>query len=177
MCNCAYKYKNAKKCQGHYKSIEISVISSAYAIADPWTMMIESLCKNINYFYNRVVHLSPMKLSAINAKISFDNEKKRNIYVHYRTNNLFEMKLLYVPTQLSHRLQWEALGGLNILHVKQYFSFTGCPLIKTSFVLGGGLYVLELPLFGTSARSDMKNISIWHLRFIWEMVFCLNLAC
>jgi hypothetical protein len=43
-----------------------------------------------------------------------------------------------LPTQLSHILQWEALGGLNILQVKQNLSFTTCPLTVTSFVLGGG---------------------------------------
>jgi hypothetical protein len=60
------------------------------------------------------------------------------------------MNFFYLPTQLSHKLQCDARGGLNILHVKQYFNFTGCPLTNTSFVLGGGLYVGELPLFGTS---------------------------
>jgi hypothetical protein len=40
---------------------------------------------------------------------------------------------------LSHKLQCEALGGLKILQVKQYFSLTVCPLTKTSFVRGGGL--------------------------------------
>lgn len=30
--------------------------------------------------------------------------------------------LMYLPTQLLHKLQWEALGGLKILHVTQYFN-------------------------------------------------------
>lgn len=42
------------------------------------------------------------------------------------------------PTQLSHRLQWEVRGGRNILQVKQYLSFTGCWLMATSRVRGGG---------------------------------------
>lgn len=67
------------------------------------------------------------------------------------------IKKLYIPTQLSHRLQCEALGGLNILQVKQYFNFTGCPLTNTSFVRGGGLYILELPLFGTSLQHVKKQ--------------------
>lgn len=64
--------------------------------------------------------------------------------------NIVKKQKIYIPTQLSHKLQCEALGGLNILQVKQYFNFTGCPLTNTSFVRGGGLYILELPLFGTS---------------------------
>ena len=32
-----------------------------------------------------------------------------------------------LSTQLSHIEQWEARGGLKILQVKQYFSFTDCP--------------------------------------------------
>lgn len=68
------------------------------------------------------------------------------------------LKFLNLPTQLSHKLQCEALGGLNILQVKQYFNFTGCPRTNTSFVLGGGLYVLELPLFGTSVSAHAKDI-------------------
>lgn len=78
-----------------------------------------------------------------------------NINKNYTFLQSLEIQI-YIPTQLSHKLQWEALGGLNILHVKQYFSFTGCPLTKTSFVLGGGLYVLELPLFGTSIGQQEK---------------------
>ena len=55
-----------------------------------------------------------------------------------------------VPTQLSHKLQCEALGGRNILQVKQYFNLTGCPLTRISFVRGGGLSVGELDAFGIS---------------------------
>ena len=43
-----------------------------------------------------------------------------------------------LPTQLSHTLQCDALGGRNILQVKQYFNFTGVPLITMSIVRGGG---------------------------------------
>lgn len=53
-----------------------------------------------------------------------------------------------LPTQLLHKLQWEALGGLNILHVTQYLSLIEFPLIITSLVLGGGLVVGAPPLFG-----------------------------
>ena len=49
-----------------------------------------------------------------------------------------ELKNYILPTQLSHKLQWDALGGRNILQVKQYFNLTGCPFIRISFVLGGG---------------------------------------
>lgn len=51
---------------------------------------------------------------------------------------------------MSHKLQCDALGGLNILHVKQYFNLTVCPLTNTSFVLGGGLYVGLFAEFVTS---------------------------
>lgn len=70
-------------------------------------------------------------------------------------------------TQLSHRLQWEARGGRNILHVKQYFSLTVCPLTKISFVRGGGRYVGLLSAFGTSATGEgsTKGVTLpggWH---------------
>jgi hypothetical protein len=61
-----------------------------------------------------------------------------------------------LPTQLSHRLQWDARGGRNILHVKQYLSLTDWPRTKISFVLGGGRYVGEFALFGTSDREKPK---------------------
>ena len=38
-------------------------------------------------------------------------------------------------------LQWEALGGRNILHVKQNLSLTVCPFIVISLTRGGGRYV------------------------------------
>lgn len=60
-------------------------------------------------------------------------------------------------TQLSHRLQCDALGGLKILHVKQYFSFTVWPLTRTSFVRGGGRYVGLFKEFGTSAKQIKKE--------------------
>ena len=52
----------------------------------------------------------------------------------------FETESFYshLPTQLSHMLQWEARGGRNILHVKQYFSLTVCPFTVISFVRAGG---------------------------------------
>lgn len=56
-------------------------------------------------------------------------------------------------TQLSHRLQCEARGGLNILQVKQYFSLTVCPLTSTSLVRGGGRYVGLFSEFGTSTYA------------------------
>lgn len=62
----------------------------------------------------------------------------------------------YSPTQLSHILQCDALGGLNILHVKQNLSLTVCPFIEISFTLGGGLYVWE-SWFGVSERRKDKQ--------------------
>lgn len=93
-----------------------------------------------------------------------DNKERKKEDRISRISN-FDKVTDYIPTQLSHKLQWEALGGLNILHVKQYFNFTGCPLIKTSFVLGGGLYVLELPLFGTSTIQYGKYFALKNLAF------------
>lgn len=49
--------------------------------------------------------------------------------------------VISLPTQLSHMLQWEALGGRNILHVKQNLSLTVCPFIVISLTRGGGRYV------------------------------------
>lgn len=45
MCDCTCKYKNAKERQRYYEGIEISVVPSAHAITNPWTVMIKSLCK------------------------------------------------------------------------------------------------------------------------------------
>lgn len=59
----------------------------------------------------------------------------------------------HLPTQLSQTLQCEVRGGRNILQVKQYFSFTTCPLIITSRVLGGGRYV-ELPVLSENGKRD-----------------------
>lgn len=59
----------------------------------------------------------------------------------------------HLPTQLSQTLQCEVRGGRNILQVKQYFSFTTCPLIITSRVRGGGRYV-ELPVLSEKGRRD-----------------------
>lgn len=64
------------------------------------------------------------------------------------------------PTQLSHKLQWEALGGRNILQVKQYFNFIVCPLTTTSLVRGGGRNVGELDPFGTSGRKKRKYLAV-----------------
>lgn len=61
-----------------------------------------------------------------------------------------------LPTQLSQRLQCDARGGRNILHVKQYFNFTVCPRTRISLVLGGGLNVGELALFGTSETHNLS---------------------
>ena len=69
------------------------------------------------------------------------------------------LNVLYSPTQLSHKLQCEALGGLNILHVKQYLSLTTCPLMTTSFVRGGGLYCPGEPALGTSTKGEKHHIS------------------
>ena len=64
---------------------------------------------------------------------------------HANSNN-------YPPTQLSQRLQCDALGGRNSLQVKQYFNFTTCPFTTTSFVRGGGRYVPGEPALGTSEK-------------------------
>lgn len=61
---------------------------------------------------------------------------------------------LHSPTQLSQTLQWEVRGGRNILQVKQYLSFTICPLIITSRVRGGGRYV-ELPVLSEEEKDGM----------------------
>jgi hypothetical protein len=53
---------------------------------------------------------------------------------------------------LSQIEQWEARGGRNILHVKQYFNFIVTPLISISFILGGGRYPLNFEI----ARSSSK---------------------
>lgn len=63
----------------------------------------------------------------------------------------------YSPTQLSQRLQCEARGGRKILQVKQYFSFTVCPLMITSFVLGGGRYPPELEPFAISKHENTRH--------------------
>jgi len=46
---------------------------------------------------------------------------------------------------LSQIEQCDALGGRNILQVKQYFSFIVWFLMTISFVLGGGRYAVPLP--------------------------------
>lgn len=65
------------------------------------------------------------------------------------------------PTQLSQTLQCEVLGGRNILQVKQYFSFTICPLIITSRVRGGGRYV-ELPVLSEGGKRENGDAQIGH---------------
>lgn len=37
--------KHAEEREGHDKCVKVTIIPSTNAIADPWTMMIESLCK------------------------------------------------------------------------------------------------------------------------------------
>lgn len=63
---------------------------------------------------------------------------------------------LYSPTQLSHKLQWDARGGLNILQVKQYFNLILWPWIKTSFVRGGGRSA------DTSPQAVISGKIAWH---------------
>lgn len=57
------------------------------------------------------------------------------------------------PTQLSQKLQWEVRGGRNVLHVKQYLSFTTCWLMRISLVLGGGRYEEDPEVSESRARS------------------------
>lgn len=68
-----------------------------------------------------------------------DMEKWYLMMTNDYTEDLIKHTIGYSPTQLSHKLQCDALGGLNILQVKQYFSLITWPLITTSLVLGGGL--------------------------------------
>lgn len=65
----------------------------------------------------------------------------------------------YSPTQLSQTLQCEVRGGRNILQVKQYLSFTICPLIITSRVRGGGRYV-ELPVLSEGVKRENEDTAI-----------------
>ncbi|GAA6095522.1 uncharacterized, partial [Tachysurus ichikawai] len=67
--------------------------------------------------------------------------------------------------QLSHKLQCEALGGLKILQVKQYFSLTVCPLISTSLVLGGGRELTPLTPLAASVNHKAKHAE-WHSFFL-----------
>lgn len=80
------------------------------------------------------------------------------------------MVTYYIPTQLSHRLQCDALGGRNILQVKQYLSLTGWPRTRISCVLGGGLCVGELALFGTKTKKD-DNYFIDIQYYVMEVKF------
>lgn len=62
---------------------------------------------------------------------------------------------------MLHKLQWEALGGLKILQVTQYFNLIELPLITTSLVLGGGRIVGVPPLFGIlMSKLKCNNIKI-----------------
>lgn len=67
--------------------------------------------------------------------------------------SLHPSKASHSPTQLSQTLQCEVRGGRNILQVKQYLSFTICPLIITSRVRGGGRYV-ELPVLSEGSKRE-----------------------
>lgn len=93
------------------------------------------------------------------------NEIKTSLYTILTKNISQTYKLatreyhFHSPTQLSHRLQWEARGGLKILQVKQYFSLTVWPLITTSLVLGGGLQpVLPLATSGQKEEREKQDI-------------------
>lgn len=44
------------------------------------------------------------------------------------------------------------------MQVKQYFSFTICPLISTSRVRGGGRYV-ELPVLSEGRRRERRGMA------------------
>lgn len=77
-----------------------------------------------------------------------------SILCHNWQDNSLSVLLFNSPTQLSQRLQCEARGGRKILQVKQYFNFTVCPLMTTSFVLGGGRYPPELEPFAISEQTN-----------------------
>lgn len=77
-------------------------------------------------------------------------------YFSFEYQAIREHTTAYTPTQLSQMEQWEALGGLNILQVKQYLSFTVTPLTQISLVRGGGRRRGPLPELGTSANNIVK---------------------
>lgn len=66
---------------------------------------------------------------------------KLNLYKLYYQVIAVGLLANSLPTQLSHKLQWEVRGSRNVLQVKQYLSFTTCWLMRTSLVRGGGRYV------------------------------------
>lgn len=99
-------------------------------------------CDKLNKWEREVVSYSFMLYFVqslftikINENFRFSNLRKCGFQ---GKNHIPDVLYSDLPTQLSQRLQWEARGGRNILHVKQYFNLTTCPLITTSLVLGGG---------------------------------------
>lgn len=85
-----------------------------------------------------------------------------------------------LPTQLSHRLQCEALGGLKILQVKQYFSLTVWPLISTSLVLGGGRELVPLTPLAASVNhrentATERVLTLIHLNgSVWVLYWRIS---
>lgn len=95
---------------------------------------------------------------------SFSLISKVLITIYKLLNWTYAISFFYSPTQLSQRLQCEARGGRKILQVKQYFNFTVCPLMITSFVLGGGRYPPELEPFAISKHGNRTHY-IFHMSF------------
>ena len=93
-------------------------------------------------------------------------------------DGVFAQRTGNLPTQLSQRLQWEARGGLKILHVKQYLSLMTWPLITTSFVRGGGRYVFGDPEAGISAmeRDPIVTTTKSTKNIPWKKMVPLNLV-
>ena len=51
---------------------------------------------------------------------------------------IFQTNSHFKTYYLMNNNNYKYTGGLNILHVKQYLSFTTCPQTTTSLVRGGG---------------------------------------
>ena len=143
------EYKDAHERKRHNKRIKVSVISTPDTISNPRAVMIKSILN------------------------------KQRESVHNKVNGMkFKVSMRHLPTQLSQMLQWEALGGRNILQVKQNFNFTTWPHTTTSFALGGGRYVGLLGLLGTSVNNKTKQqeLNLWSLKidvvflcfFLWK---------
>lgn len=105
------------------------------------------------YLSNNLRIRSNLLMSCLLELLTF-NRVCRKKDEHSKCPHKYIYIYIYSPTQLSQRLQCEARGGRKILQVKQYFSFTVCPLMITSFVLGGGRYPPELEPFAISKQGN-----------------------
>lgn len=59
MCNDAGEYEHTEKSQRYNEEVEIPVISFAYAVTDPWAVMVKPLCKifqsQVNFVRRRLI--------------------------------------------------------------------------------------------------------------------------